>query len=85
MLAITFVVVVLLGFLVVQSFGMRKTLVTYEARKVLLEKQIEAEERRTEDIDRLKVYMATDAYAEEVAREKLRFVRPNEIVFVEEE
>ena len=36
---------------------------------------------RKEEIDKLKKYMETDEYAEEVAREKLGLVKDNETVF----
>ena len=45
------------------------------------EQQIEDEQTRTEEIDKLKKYMETDEYAEEVAREKLGLVKDNETVF----
>ena len=46
--------------------------------------EIAEEKERTAEIDSLKTYMKTDAYAEEVAREKLGLVKPDEIVFEEE-
>ena len=49
--------------------------------KRLPEQQIEDEQNRTAEIDKLKKYMETDEYAEEVAREKLGLVKDNETVF----
>ena len=37
--------------------------------------------RHVQKIDKLKKYMETDEYAEEVAREKLGLVKDNETVF----
>lgn len=50
-------------------------------RPATLQQQIEDEQTRTEEIDKLKKYMETDEYAEEVAREKLGLVKDNETVF----
>ena len=46
----------------------------------LIEQEIHAG-MTTEEIDKLKKYMETDEYAEEVAREKLGLVKDNETVF----
>ena len=50
-------------------------------RPPLFSSRIEDEQTRTEEIDKLKKYMETDEYAEEVAREKLGLVKDNETVF----
>lgn len=83
MLAISLVVLVLLGALIVQGYGLQNRLSVYEARAAALEESIEEEEARTEEIENLKKYMQTDEYAEEVARERLGLVKDNEIVFQE--
>ena len=69
MIAIALVVLVLLGGLMLES------------KAATLQQQIEDEQTRTEEIDKLKKYMETDEYAEEVAREKLGLVKDNETVF----
>ena len=48
-------------------------------------RNIEDEQARTEEIDKLKRYMETDEYAEEVARERLGLVKDNETVFKKEQ
>ena len=48
-----------------------------------LEKELEEEQARTEEIKELKEYMQTDEYAEQAAREKLGLVKDNEIIFQE--
>ena len=50
-----------------------------------LQQDIEDEQARTEEIDKLKRYMETDEYAEEVARERLGLVKDNETVFKKEQ
>lgn len=81
MLAIALVVLVLLGGLMLKSNDLQERLTGYDAKAATLEQQIEDEQNRTEEIDKLKKYMETDEYAEEVAREKLGLVKDNETVF----
>lgn len=85
MFAIACVAVILLGTLSMESRKLSEKLAYYESRAVALEKEIEEEMNRTETIDDLKLFMQTDAFAEQVAREKLGLVKENEIVFVEQE
>lgn len=84
MLVIALIVLVLLGWLTMESRNLQSRLAVYDARAAELEEQIEDETERTEEIKELKEYMQTDEYAEEVAREKLGLVKENEIVFQEE-
>lgn len=84
MLAIAAIVLVLLGYLMVESNSMERRLSVYVAEAAALEQAIEDEIIRTEEIEEMKQYMKTDEYAEEVAREKLGLVKDNEIVFEEE-
>ena len=85
MLAISAIVMLLLGGLMVQSNDLEKRLAAYDAKAAALEEKIEDEKARTEEIDKLKEYMQTDAYAEEIARERLGLVKENEIVFKEKQ
>ena len=54
---------------------------SYEAREAALEADIEAEKDRTQDIEEQRKYMQTKKYVEEVAREKLGLVYPNETIY----
>ena len=81
MLAIALVVLVLLGGLMLESNDLQERLTGYDAKAATLQQQIEDEQTRTEEIDKLKKYMETDEYTEEVAREKLGLVKENEILF----
>lgn len=78
---IALVVLVLLGGLMLESNDLKERLTGYDAKAATLQQQIEDEQTRTEEIDKLKKYMETDEYAEEVAREKLGLVKDNETVF----
>ena len=75
MIAIALVVLVLLGGLMLESNDLKERLTGYDAKAATLQQQIEDEQTRTEEIDKLKKYMETDEYAEEVAREKLGLVK----------
>lgn len=85
MLVIGVVVSLLLGTFLFQTRSLKSQLAVYAARETALNEKIEEEQKRTEEIDELKEYMKTDAYAEEVARERLGLVKDNEIVFQEKE
>ena len=84
LLAITAVVLLFLGGLYISSQKLEQRLQMYDIKKENLDQRIADEKERTIEIDNLKDYMQTDAYAEEVARERLGLVKPDEIVFQEE-
>ena len=65
--------------------GNSKRLAVYDAKAATIEQEIENEQARTEDIDKLKEYMQTDEYVEEIAREKLGLAKDNETVFKKEQ
>lgn len=67
-----------------ESRDLNTTLAGYDARAAALNQSIEAEQTRTEEIQKLKEYMLTDEYAEQAAREKLGMIKENEIIFQEE-
>ena len=46
-----------------------------------MEKQLEAQEERADEIDELEEYVGTDKYVEDVAKDKLGLAYPNEILF----
>lgn len=53
----------------------------YKAQEAELEKQLKEEEARSEEINELEEYVGTDEYVEDVAKDKLGLVYPNEILF----
>lgn len=57
----------------------------YTAKEELLEREIEEENARTEALKEQKKYVKTDQYIEEVARDKLGLINPNEVLFKENE
>ena len=81
LLTITVVVLLFLGGLYISSQRLEQRLQMYDIKKENLDQRIADEKERTVEIDNLKDYMKTDEYAEEVARERLGLVKPDEIVF----
>ena len=81
MFVIAAVILVLGATLSVASISLQAKNKEYMAQEAELEAQIEAEANRAEEIDELEKYVGTDEYVEDVAKEKLGLVYPNEILF----
>ncbi len=64
----------------VRGRGMKKQNMELAERKQALESQIEQENQRTKDLEELQKYMQTKKFVEEVAKERLGLVYPDEIV-----
>ena len=71
--AITAVIILLCGMVIVHGMALKKSNDAYKVQEEELQTQIDAE--------KLKKYVGTDEYIEEVAREKLGLVKENEILF----
>ena len=80
-LVISSVIVILGVTLSVASISLHKKNQEYKVQEEELEKQLEEENLRAEEIDELEEYVGTDEYIEDVAKEKLGLVYPNEILF----
>ena len=70
--------VVILG---VASISLQEKNRDYKAQEAELQKQIDAEIAREEEIAELEEYVGSDAYVEDVAKDKLGLINPNEIIF----
>lgn len=81
MFLVSAVVIMLLVVVAVNSVILKQKQETYAAREAELDVLIAAEEDRTTELEELKKYTQTQAYIEEVAKEKLGLVREGEIVF----
>ncbi len=57
----------------------------YQAKEDSLQKQIEEENQRSEEIAEFETYTQTRKYIEDVARDKLGLVYPGEIIFKDED
>ena len=80
-LAISGVIVVLAVTLSVASISLHKKNQNYKAQEEELKGRLEEETKRAEEIDELEEYVGTDEYVEDVAKDKLGLVYPNEILF----
>lgn len=81
MFAIGAVIVLLTAVVTVSSMTLKAKEEAYEAQEVELRQQIEEEKKRAQEIDKLETYVGTDAYVEEMAREKLGMVYEDETIF----
>ncbi len=81
MIAIAAVIFVLGATLSVASISLHAKNKDYMAQEAELEAQIQDERDRAEEINELEEYVGTDEYVEDVAKEKLGLVYPNEILF----
>lgn len=80
-LLISCVIVILAVMLSVASISLHKKKRNYQVQEAELLEQLEEEKLRSEEIDELEEYVGTDEYIEDVAKEKLGLVYPNEILF----
>jgi len=83
--AIVGVVLLLLVFVSVASLSLRASNVNKQEKIAELESQIEAEEKKSEELEEYSKYVQTKKYAEEVAKEKLGLVYEDEIIFKAED
>lgn len=63
-----------------RSVDLREQEQTYIRKEAELQEQIEAEERRTEELEQRKKYVGTDQYIEEIARDRLGLIDPDEVL-----
>lgn len=60
--------------------SMKKKDLEYQAKEQSLMRQVELEEKRAEELEEYRVYVQTKQYIEEVAKQKLGLVKPDEIL-----
>lgn len=80
-LLVSCVIVVLAVTLSVASISLHTKNQNYKAQEAELQKQLKAQEERAAEIEELEEYVGTDEYVEDVAKDKLGLVYPNEILF----
>lgn len=74
-------VVISLGVVVnLKSTSMKKKDLEYQLREQTLKQQVEKEENRAEELEEYRIYVQTKQYIEEVAKQKLGLVKPDEIL-----
>ncbi len=77
---IVFVVAVFCLVLFVYTQSLKRQSEELAQKKAVIEKKLEQEEQRTKDLEELEKYMQTKKYVEEVAKERLGLVYPDEIL-----
>lgn len=82
---IVFVVIVFCICIGVKAHSLRAEKEKLTAKQEMLEKQIKSEEQRAKELEELEKYMQTKKYMEDIAREKLGLVYPDEILVEPEE
>lgn len=81
---VTLVVVMIMIVVAVGCAGLRQKLDINTNKENQLMHQLEAERKRTEEIEEYRVYTQTKRFVEETAKEKLGLVYEGEILFKEE-
>lgn len=81
MLGICGVILLLVVVVSINSITLRAKNQSYKAQEAELKAQIELEEERAAEIEELEAYVSTDAYIEQVAKDKLGLLHDNEIIF----
>ena len=85
MLLVTMVVLVMMLVVAVNNHDLKQKLAGYREKERALTEQIEAEKKRTGEIEEFRKYTKTKKYIEDVAREKLGLVYDNEIIIQTDE
>lgn len=77
---VAFVVIVFCLVLGIRTLSLKQQRDELAERRAAIEKEIAAEKERTKELEELEKYMQTKKYMEEVAKEKLGLVYPDEIL-----
>ena len=64
----------------VKNTSMEKKLMEYQAKEESLTRQVDNEQKRAAELEERRVYVQTKQYIEEVAKQKLGLVKPDEIL-----
>jgi cell division protein FtsB len=78
---ILLIVLAVFGVSTIGSLQLKQKNRTYEQREQALEESIADEEARSQEIEEFEAYTKTKKYVEDVAKDKLGLVYPDEIIF----
>ena len=84
MLLVSMVVIMLMVVVAIKSIELREKKARYAQKEQTLIEQIEAETKRSEEIDQYEKYTQTMKYIEDVAKDRLGLVYEGEIIFKDE-
>lgn len=79
-MGITLVVMCLAIAINIKGAELKQSDENYRLRVEYLEAEVAREEKRTQELQEYKIYVKTKQYAEEVAKERLGLVHPDEIL-----
>lgn len=79
-LGITLVVISLAIAVNTKGASLRQTDLDYQVKEENLNALVKEEEERTERLQEYKIYVQTKQFAEEIAKERLGLVKPDEIL-----
>lgn len=85
MFLVTIAVLMIMVVVAVDGVQLQRKIDEQTAKEQELLADIDAEEKRAEEIKEFGTYTQTKGYVEEVAKEKFRLVNKDEVVFVEED
>lgn len=83
-ISVSIIVLVFLTVMAIQIYNMKQKDETYAAQEAALREQLQAEEKRAEELVELEEYMQSDEYIEDTARNRLGLVYKNETIFKEQ-
>lgn len=78
---IAIILVIVTGCIGISAVSLQKKNEAYKQQEQELEKQIEAEQKKADEVEDFKEYVNTEEYEKELAEDKLGLVDPNEILF----
>ena len=79
-IGITVVVLSLALIVNIKNSSMEKKVMEYQAKEESLTRQVENEQKRAAELEERRVYVQTKQYIEEVAKQKLGLVKPDEVL-----
>ena len=79
-IGITVVVLSLALVVNIKNHSMEKKVMEYQAKEESLTRQVENEQKRAAELEERRVYVQTKQYIEEVAKQKLGVVKPDEVL-----
>ncbi len=80
LIGITFVVFSLAVIVTIEGASLKEKELEYEYRLQNLQAQVDKEQGRAKELEEYRVYVQTKQYVEEVAKQKLGLVKPDEIL-----
>ncbi|MDK2965152.1 MAG: hypothetical protein PWP53_764 [Lacrimispora sp.] len=80
LIGITFVVFSLAVIVTIEGASLKEKELEYQYRLQNLQAQVDKEQNRAKELEEYRVYVQTKQYIEEVAKQKLGLVKPDEIL-----